>query len=81
MAKDFTVAIVGGGLCGLAAAYPLSKAGVSVKVFEAAVSIFTIPTFRCSAHLTRVSPSLKKLGLVLVLVSTNNVLDGFRIQI
>ncbi|KAL0580833.1 hypothetical protein V5O48_001209 [Marasmius crinis-equi] len=36
MTKDFTVAIVGGGLCGLAAAYPLSKAGVTVKVFEAA---------------------------------------------
>ncbi|KAG7099744.1 hypothetical protein E1B28_001559 [Marasmius oreades] len=36
MPKDFTVAIVGGGLCGLATAYPLSKAGISVKVFEAA---------------------------------------------
>ncbi|KAK1227110.1 hypothetical protein PQX77_009891 [Marasmius sp. AFHP31] len=36
MAKDFTVAIVGGGLSGLAAAYPLSRAGISVKVFEAA---------------------------------------------
>ncbi|KAF9270736.1 salicylate hydroxylase [Marasmius fiardii PR-910] len=36
MSKDFTVAIVGGGLCGLAAAYPLQKAGISVKVFEAA---------------------------------------------
>ncbi|KAF9270738.1 salicylate hydroxylase [Marasmius fiardii PR-910] len=36
MSKDFTVAIVGGGLCGLATAYPLSKAGITVKVFEAA---------------------------------------------
>lgn len=33
--KDFTVAICGGGLCGLACAVALSRAGVSVTVFEA----------------------------------------------
>ncbi|THV01451.1 FAD/NAD(P)-binding domain-containing protein [Dendrothele bispora CBS 962.96] len=32
--KDFNIAIVGGGLCGLAAAVPLFKAGLNVKVFE-----------------------------------------------
>ncbi|KAF9255697.1 salicylate hydroxylase, partial [Marasmius fiardii PR-910] len=36
MSKDFTIAMVGGGLCGLATAYPLLKAGITVKVFEAA---------------------------------------------
>ncbi|KAJ8469579.1 hypothetical protein ONZ45_g16846 [Pleurotus djamor] len=34
--KDFSVAIVGGGICGLLCAYALSKAGVQVEVFEAA---------------------------------------------
>ncbi|KAK7465533.1 hypothetical protein VKT23_005507 [Stygiomarasmius scandens] len=32
--KDFSVAIIGGGLCGLAAAVPLYRAGIDVKVFE-----------------------------------------------
>ena len=36
--KDFNVAVVGGGMCGLAAAYSLARAGVTVDVFEAAVS-------------------------------------------
>ncbi|KAF7436423.1 hypothetical protein PC9H_003256 [Pleurotus ostreatus] len=34
--KDFTVAIVGGGMCGLVCAYALAKAGILVEVFEAA---------------------------------------------
>ncbi|ESK92132.1 salicylate hydroxylase [Moniliophthora roreri MCA 2997] len=34
--KDFNVAIVGGGMCGAAAAYGLARAGVPVQVFEAA---------------------------------------------
>ncbi|KAK7058581.1 hypothetical protein VNI00_002217 [Paramarasmius palmivorus] len=34
--KDFNVAVVGGGMCGLAAAYSLARAGVTVDVFEAA---------------------------------------------
>ncbi|KAF8973500.1 salicylate hydroxylase [Flammula alnicola] len=34
--KDFSVSIVGGGMCGLACAIGLTKAGISVKVFEAA---------------------------------------------
>ncbi|ESK92134.1 salicylate hydroxylase [Moniliophthora roreri MCA 2997] len=34
--KDFNVAIVGGGMCGAAAAYGLARAGISVQVFEAA---------------------------------------------
>ena len=36
--KDFKVAIVGGGLCGLALAVGLLKAGIDVEIFEAAVS-------------------------------------------
>lgn len=35
--KDFHVAIVGAGMCGLAAAYALTRANISVKVFESAV--------------------------------------------
>ncbi|KIK70566.1 hypothetical protein GYMLUDRAFT_89587 [Collybiopsis luxurians FD-317 M1] len=35
MTKDFSVAICGGGLCGLSAAVALSRAGISVHVFEA----------------------------------------------
>ncbi|SJL12803.1 related to Salicylate hydroxylase [Armillaria ostoyae] len=35
MTKDFTVAIVGGGMCGLACAVGLSKSGIRVDVFEA----------------------------------------------
>ncbi|KAG7452203.1 FAD/NAD(P)-binding domain-containing protein [Guyanagaster necrorhizus] len=35
MAKDFTVAIVGGGMCGLACTVGLSKSGIHVDVFEA----------------------------------------------
>ncbi|KAI3622675.1 salicylate hydroxylase [Moniliophthora roreri] len=34
--KDFTVAIVGGGICGAVAAHGLSRAGVPVQVFESA---------------------------------------------
>lgn len=35
--KDFHVAIVGGGMCGLASAVYLSRAGIKVDVFESAV--------------------------------------------
>ena len=37
--KDFSVAIVGGGLCGLACAIALLKEGVDVHVYEAAVRV------------------------------------------
>ncbi|KAJ7597382.1 hypothetical protein C8J56DRAFT_851542 [Mycena floridula] len=37
--KDFNVAIVGGGMCGLACAFALQQAGISVQVFEAAVKL------------------------------------------
>ncbi|KAH0591171.1 hypothetical protein H2248_001267 [Termitomyces sp. 'cryptogamus'] len=35
--KDFRVAIVGGGMCGLVCAIGLAKAGVHVETFEQAV--------------------------------------------
>ena len=35
--KDFTVAIVGGGIVGLVTAIALARAGMDVDVFEAAV--------------------------------------------
>ncbi|KAI0699375.1 FAD/NAD(P)-binding domain-containing protein [Cerioporus squamosus] len=35
--KDFQVAVVGGGVCGLACAIALQKAGIPVEIFEAAV--------------------------------------------
>ena len=38
MQRDFTVAIVGGGIVGLICAIGLANAGVQVDVFEAAVS-------------------------------------------
>jgi len=37
--KGFHVSVVGGGICGLACAVYLSRAGVKVDVFEAAVSV------------------------------------------
>ncbi|PPQ91475.1 hypothetical protein CVT25_013732 [Psilocybe cyanescens] len=40
--KDFTVAIIGGGMCGLACAYGLVKAGIKVDVFEAAANYHEI---------------------------------------
>ncbi|KAF9554206.1 salicylate hydroxylase [Agrocybe pediades] len=38
MSKDFDVAIVGGGMCGLACAIGLAKSGIKVAVFEAAAA-------------------------------------------
>lgn len=35
--KDFKVAIVGGGMCGLAVAVGLAKGGIDVEIYEAAV--------------------------------------------
>lgn len=35
--KDFQVAVVGGGVCGLTCAIALHQAGVPVQLFEAAV--------------------------------------------
>ena len=35
--KDFEVAIIGGGICGLACALTLAKQGVTVQIYEAAV--------------------------------------------
>ena len=50
--KDFTVAIVGGGLCGLACAIGLRKAGVNVHIYEAAVRILIlIRSSSFSSHL------------------------------
>ncbi|KAF9074960.1 salicylate hydroxylase [Rhodocollybia butyracea] len=37
MPKDFNIAIVGGGLCSLSAAVALTRAGISVSVFEASL--------------------------------------------
>ena len=37
--KDFNVAVVGGGICGLAVAVGLRKAGIEVDIYEAAVSL------------------------------------------
>lgn len=37
--KGFHVSVVGGGMCGLACAVYLSRAGVKVDVFEAAVGV------------------------------------------
>ena len=39
--RRFDVAVIGGGVCGLTCAVALQRAGVSVQVFEAAVSIGT----------------------------------------
>jgi salicylate hydroxylase len=38
-AKDFRVAIVGGGMCGLACAVGLAHRGIRADVFEAAVRL------------------------------------------
>ncbi len=35
--KDFQVAVIGGGVCGLACAIALQNTGVPVEIFEAAV--------------------------------------------
>lgn len=39
--KDFKVAIVGGGVCGLTCAVALAREGVPVQLFEAAVCVFS----------------------------------------
>ncbi|TFK70740.1 FAD/NAD(P)-binding domain-containing protein [Pluteus cervinus] len=36
ISKDFTIAVVGGGMVGLACAIPLSRAGLNVTIFESA---------------------------------------------
>lgn len=41
--KDFKVAIVGGGMCGLAVAVGLAQGGIDVEIYEAAV----ITLFAC----------------------------------
>lgn len=41
--KDFKVAIVGGGMCGLAVAVGLGQGGIDVEIYEAAV----ITLFAC----------------------------------
>ena len=38
--KDFSLAIIGGGICGLTLAIALAKAGIRSDVFEAAVRLF-----------------------------------------
>jgi NADPH-dependent glutamate synthase beta subunit-like oxidoreductase len=38
MTKEYKVAIVGGGMCGLVCAIGLQKAGIEVEIYEAAVS-------------------------------------------
>jgi monoamine oxidase len=38
--KDFRIAIVGGGMIGLAAAVSLARVGIEVEVFEATVREF-----------------------------------------
>lgn len=48
--KDFKVAIVGGGLCGLALAVGLLKAGINVEIYEAAVSC-PIPLYAWNFYL------------------------------
>lgn len=35
--KDFTVAIVGGGMVGMMAAVALSRAGIKIDIYESAV--------------------------------------------
>ena len=37
--KDLRIAVVGGGLCGLICAVGLTRAGVDVQLYEAAVSL------------------------------------------
>lgn len=37
--KDFKVAIVGGGMCGLACAVGLRRAGIPVDIFESTVGV------------------------------------------
>ena len=38
--KDFEIAIVGGGVCGITCAVALLRRGISAHVYEATVSIF-----------------------------------------
>ena len=60
--KDFKVAIVGGGMCGLTLAIVLEKAGIRCDLFEAAVCSHD---FRLSAKpATQVNVSKPKFGEV-----------------
>ena len=44
--KDFTVAVVGGGMCGLLTAIGLARAGIEVDIYEATVSTYILSCFR-----------------------------------
>lgn len=44
--RDFNVAIVGGGVCGLTCAIALLQKGINVEIFDAAVRFpFTVSSF------------------------------------
>ena len=54
--KGFQVSIVGGGVCGLACAIALEKAGVPVQLFEAAVGTVGIHYHSDVSTLMRYAP-------------------------
>ena len=53
--KDFKVTVIGGGVCGLACAIALQKAGVTVDLFEAAVSLPQLDAMYVSLPLMNVA--------------------------
>ncbi len=67
--KDFNVAIVGGGVCGLTGPIALSQSGIRVDIFEAAVGSFSPPSrFYFSTLITKYSQNSEKLERVSDLV-------------
>ncbi|KJA25002.1 hypothetical protein HYPSUDRAFT_38372 [Hypholoma sublateritium FD-334 SS-4] len=79
--KDFTVAIVGGGMCGLVCGIGLARQGIDVKIFESTAKFAEVGAgVALSPNALRPLRSLGLLDTVLKLINIEDVKqDGFRV--
>lgn len=79
--RDFRVAIVGGGICGLLCAIGLTKGGFEVDIFESAVSVaIQVLPFACIPTYIplRDSPNTGRSARAWALVSVPEAADDLR---